>query len=337
MQGAALVDDAGVSMLIDKKPQRIVIQYVAPLASMYTTLNKGSDELVAVPKVAVSASKHGILSKFYPKTLELNTSLDMGADVNVEALLALNPDLVFYRYETAKIREKIQAISDVGIKKIAMDASKHNFHGVKTFKGIMDILGQVLEQKTHADEMVAHAMEVEDFIAKRVENTPKVRALEIISYSAGKMMVGGNKHNPGYFFPATGLENTFTQDVAWADLSLEELYKQDPDIIILTSYALIDPKDFEKPLDGMDFTQLKAVKNKRVYKFPLGLFYYVQAAGEVPLTLKWLAKTAHPELFADLDLAKEMKDFYQRFYSLRIDDADVQKILNPSRESGSWK
>ncbi|HSL62844.1 MAG TPA: hypothetical protein VK885_13735 [Desulfotignum sp.] len=38
--------------------------------------------------------------------------------------------------------------------------------------------------------------------------------------------------------------------------------------------------------------------------------------------------TVYPELFSDIDLKTEIKQFYSRFFNLDLDDAMVKKILN---------
>ena len=98
------------------------------------------------------------------------------------------------------------------------------------------------------------------------------------------------------------------------------------------------PEDLiENKVAGHDWSQIKAVKNKKVYKFPLGMYRWFPPASEVPLVLQWLAKHNQPEIFKDLDMNAETKKFYQKFYQLNIDDEDIRTIYNPSREAGKYR
>lgn len=47
-------------------------------------------------------------------------------------------------------------------------------------------------------------------------------------------------------------------------------------------------------LQGQDWNQLKAVKNKQVYKVPLGIYRWYPPNGDAPLVLKWMAQHNHP-------------------------------------------
>lgn len=44
----------------------------------------------------------------------------------------------------------------------------------------------------------------------------------------------------------------------------------------------------------------------------------------------FLAKTLHPDLFPNLDLTAEVKNFYSKFYSYQLSDAQVNAILSGS-------
>ena len=47
----------------------------------------------------------------------------------------------------------------------------------------------------------------------------------------------------------------------------------------------------------------------------------------------WMAKQVQPELFADIDMDQEIRDYYQRFYSIEVTDEMLEKIYNPSRDA----
>ena len=41
----------------------------------------------------------------------------------------------------------------------------------------------------------------------------------------------------------------------------------------------------------------------------------------------WVAKTVHPELFRDLDLAAAVRDYYSQFYGVLLDARSVENLL----------
>ena len=85
----------------------------------------------------------------------------------------------------------------------------------------------------------------------------------------------------------------------------------------------LSPKDvYDNPL----FADLSAVKNKRVYKMPLGGYRWDPPNQESPLTWLWLSMILHPERF-DWDLPARIDANYKTMYGQGVKDDDVKKIL----------
>ena len=73
---------------------------------------------------------------------------------------------------------------------------------------------------------------------------------------------------------------------------MESIYAWNPDIVLLTNFTPLQPNDLIEGRDaGRDWTSVKAVKDGRVYKMPLGLYRSFTPTADTPLTLLWLAKT----------------------------------------------
>ena len=53
------------------------------------------------------------------------------------------------------------------------------------------------------------------------------------------------------------------------------------------------------------------------------------------MTLLWLAKTAYPELFADIDIIAETKTYYKEVFGLELTDEQAASIFNPAADAGS--
>jgi len=43
--------------------------------------------------------------------------------------------------------------------------------------------------------------------------------------------------------------------------------------------------------------------------------------------MEFVAKTIHPELFQDLDMIKEIKKYYSKFYRYDLTDEEANRIL----------
>lgn len=115
---------------------------------------------------------------------------------------------------------------------------------------------------------------------------------------------------------------------------MEQIYEWDPDIIFITNFSPYLPEDFyNNSIDGHDWSSVSAVKNGKVYKFPLGMYRWFPPSSDAPLALMWLAQKIQPELFADIDMDAEIKSYFEEYYGVTLTDEDVQNIYNPAREA----
>ena len=121
---------------------------------------------------------------------------------------------------------------------------------------------------------------------------------------------------------------------AGAEINMEQVYEWDPDMIFITNFSPYLPEDFySNSIEGHDWSNVKAVKEEKVYKFPLGMYRWFPPASDTPLVLQWLAKTIQPELFSDLDMDTKIREFYKTHYHVDLTDDDLEKIYHPTREA----
>ena len=84
-----------------------------------------------------------------------------------------------------------------------------------------------------------------------------------------------------------------------------------------------------------DWSGIDAVVSRRVYKMPLGMYRSYTPGVDTPVTLLWLAKTAYPELFADIDILTETKHYYREVFGIELTDDQAASIFDPAREAGT--
>ncbi|MGH3778235.1 MAG: hypothetical protein ACRDRR_21270 [Pseudonocardiaceae bacterium] len=99
----------------------------------------------------------------------------------------------------------------------------------------------------------------------------------------------------------------------------------DPDIIVCRD-APTKPEILADPR----WSNVTAVRNQQVFANPTGVYVWSVRSAESALQPLWAAKTFHPDLFPELDMAAEVKNFYSTFYSYDLSDDQVNAILNPT-------
>jgi iron complex transport system substrate-binding protein len=105
---------------------------------------------------------------------------------------------------------------------------------------------------------------------------------------------------------------------------MEQILMWNPEIIIAN-----EAKTTQKILSDPQWAPIKAVQTGRVFTIPVGISRWGHPGGlETPLAILWTAKTAYPDLFTDLDLKTEVRQFYQRFFDLTLDDPTIERVLS---------
>lgn len=107
-------------------------------------------------------------------------------------------------------------------------------------------------------------------------------------------------------------------------ISLEELLQQNPEYIIINGGDVLDYINASTQLHN-----LRAYREDHIYLLPLGVSRWGHPYSiETPLAILWTAKTIYPELFPDVDIEKETRDFYRNFFDYELSDAQLAKILS---------
>ena len=117
---------------------------------------------------------------------------------------------------------------------------------------------------------------------------------------------------------------------------MEQIYAWNPDLIFITNFNTYRPEDlYENTVEGYDWSAVDAVVNKRAYKMPLGMYRSYTPGADTPVTLLWMAQTAYPELFEDIDIIAEAKTYYHDVFGIELTDEQAAAIFAPSLDAGT--
>lgn len=108
-------------------------------------------------------------------------------------------------------------------------------------------------------------------------------------------------------------------------IGIEQLAALRPDVIIVSGAAR---RLLQTQAQPPVWQHLEAVRQGRVVVNPEGVFPWARYGSESLLQLYWAAKTLHPDMFADIDIAEITRDFYQRYFDYTLSHTEVQAILN---------
>lgn len=329
-----VVDHTGTEIEIPEQIDRVVISSILPLPSVYCYFNGSADGLIGIHPSSMAAAENSYLTTVYPEISEADTSFVANGEINIEQLMALKPDVVFYSAANTAEREMYD---NAGIKAIGFSTTMADFNCIETFAGWIDLLGQIYGESDKANEMINYGRNVEASVLEKtrtLNDDEKPRVLILFNYGNGTITASGSKFFGQYWIESAGGINVASELSGQAEINMEQIYEWNPDMIFITNFSAVLPEDlYNNAIDGHDWSQVKAVQDGQVYKFPLGMYRWFPPSSDTPLTLMWLAKTIQPELFADVAMNEEIKNYFWQYYNAKLTDEDVETIYHPAREA----
>lgn len=277
---------------------------------------------------------------FYPNCFNI-TKLS-GNKPTIEEIININPDLVIIHPTTASsgIADQIRG---VGISAINTNLSNYETQ-VKAYKMLGEILGGEYQKKLAkwSEDVIAKKEKLRN-LTKDIPNEKKPVVYYIsgqnenltTTMSSNSIMQDWIETNGGIF--ATSLINFSGSETHGTDITAEEIFNLNPDIIIVGGvyqHVLINQLN---TLDG--WKDLKAVKEGKVYHNPYGCFNWDRFGLESMLQLDYALSFIQPEVAEKNGinheyLVKEVKDFYKYYNGKDMSNAEVENMLNGLTHDG---
>lgn len=245
-----------------------------------------------------------------------------GNTANVEAVLALKPDLIVDVGSTAatfaSLADRVQA--QTGIPYLLLDGSFAQTP--ETYRR----LGELIGEEVRAAELAAYAEATTAEIARKVATVPEAQRPRVYYGRGPKGLETGlagsinteildsvGARNVGAAAGSGGLTN----------VSPEQVLSWNPEVILT-----LDPIFQERAGSDQLWAGVAAVREGRVYRAPALPFGWFDSPPGVNrlIGLRWLAAVLYPALFPE-PLAEITRDFYKRFYHVELEPAQIDALL----------
>lgn len=327
-----IVDHNDNTVVLPADIQRIAVCDILPLPSVLAIFFNSADKIVGMTDTSMSAAANSLLGELYPDILNADTGYIKGTEVNVESLSALAPDVVFYSASSPQLGEQL---TNAGFNAVAISASKWDYDAIETLNQWISLLGQMFPEDDKSELVAARSREVFDLVQERVKDIPdgeRERLFFLFKYSDAAIITSGNHFFGQWWADAVGAVNVGQElevDNA-VETSLEQVYAWDPSLMLITNFTSAQPDDiYNNTIGVFDWSGVKAVQDKKVFKMPLGMYRSYTCGVDTPMTLLWLAQTVYPDLFSDIDLTEEVKAYYLDVFGVALTDAQAQSIFTP--------
>ena len=359
-----ITDHADRQVEVPKDIQRIAVCDIYPLPSVLAVFFDSADKIVGMPMPSMTAAQNGLLGQLYPEILNAETGYIEDVNVNMEELAKLDPDVVFYSASSSELGDQL---ANAGFAAVAISVNKWDYNCIETLNNWIALLSQMFPDSDKAAIVEEKSNAMYDMVQERVKDIPdeeRANAFFLFQYSDTTLLTSGKQFFGQWWADAIGVLFQYSDTTLltsgkqffgqwWADaigaknvatelstdnsvaVNMEQVYAWNPDLIFMTNFNAYYPDDlYNNTVEGYDWSAVKAVQDKRVFKMPLGMYRSYTPGVDCPVTLLWMAKTAYPEKFEDVDVIAEAKTYYKEVFGIDLTDEQAQSIFEPVQSAG---
>lgn len=320
-----VTDAEGNAVTVPSDLQKIAVTPL-PWSSVIYAIDGSSERMVSINPGAMTAYTGQFLESLDENYGKLDTS-SIGSDfsINIEQLVEDGVQAcVIWDYQT----EEAEKLKEVGIAPIMVKNET-----VEQLQDSIRAIGQMLGKEDRAQLFIDLYADTYEKISSYKEKVEQADKPKVLYLRDSELKLQGNDN-----FVKTALEMAGADNVAAdaSDITMEEILKIDPDIILLSNFDSFVPEDlYENRIKGQDWSTVKAVKEKRVYKVPMGIYRWDAPGVETPLMMMWLAQLIQPDIFDDINIEQEVSNFFEKYFDTDLTDADLKQIMKEDENKNS--
>lgn len=333
-----IVDHLGYEVEVPYEIDRIAVGNILPIPSVLTVFFDSAQKLVGISPNSMSAAENGLLGELYPEILNAKTDHMNGTEINLEELMKLEPDIVIY---SASQPEQGEQLRNAGFAAVALSVNKWEYNAIETLNQWILLLSEIFPENDKTEVVANYSREIYEMVQQRVASLPeeqKERVFFLFKYTDTNLQTSGSKFFGQFWAEAIGAVNV-AEEIQMdnqVDANMEQIYAWNPSTIFITNFTEAQPEDlYTNAIGNYDWSAVDAVKNQKVYKMPLGMYRSYTPGADTPVTLLWFAKTTYPELFEDIDIVQEARDYYREVFGVELSDAQAASIFAPDAEAGA--
>jgi iron complex transport system substrate-binding protein len=313
-----VTDGAGRVVTLPRNVTRIADPWHANNALV--VMLGGGDKLVAT---TAQAQRQPWLERLYPRINQVPAAFNIAGEVNLETLIGARPQVILMAYD-GREPKWAGTVDAYHIPYVLMPNTS-----LKGLETTARITGQVLGERESriAEEYIRYF----DANIRRIEavtgglsdaERPKV----LHTSSAGILTIDGRQTVIDDWIRVAGGINAADVVGNGRPVTMEQIAAWNPDVIIVGSAP--NGRNRQAILDDPRWRDIEAVKTGKVFVNPSGAYLWDRHSAEAALQVLWAAKTLHPDRFADLDIEKETKAFYAKYFHYTLTDSEFRSIID---------
>ena len=301
VEAVTVTDQGGRTVVIPQPVERIVSGfYISTTACIALGI---ADRLVGIE---ARAEARPIYALSMPELLDL-PNVGTARDFNLEACIALNPDLVIL---PLRLRDAADILAGLGIPVILINPENAEY-----LKEMLTLIAAATGAFERADALLLYIYEAAkefDLLTADITERPIVYMAGVSSYLST---------SPDDMFQASlirlagGINALNIPGQSRVEISYEQLLAMDPDFIIIPPEAAYGRDDI---FANAQLQHLSAVINNRVYQMPYDFEAWDSPIPSFTLGVRWLLYILHDGIFSYEDFRIAVAGFYSEFYGIDV-------------------
>lgn len=313
-----VIDSVDRQVVLPKEINRVGVTFAAT-GHMIAILGEG-DKIVTVNN---GLKRDKLLIELVPRVLEV-PGVKQGGKINFEELARMKPEVVLIDLGTYSDDGQVKKLEQLDIPFLVV-----NYDTIEEQMKAIEMMGIVVGAEETAKKYLDYYNETLVFLAERVGNLPddeKRRVYHAVNEATRTSVPGTTSYE---FLEHVGAINV-AADVDMKNVennhyvSLEQILEWNPEVILVNEDGVE-----EYILMKEQWKNIDAVINEEVYLLPNGLTRWGHPNSvESPIALLYIAKLLYEDAFQDVDIEKEIYDFYHTYFSAELTDEQISEIIS---------
>ena len=301
-------DHLGREIEIDKPVETIVSGYYITTSLLIALGLK--DNIVGLES---KPEMRPIYSLAAPELLDL-PSVGTLKEFNIEATVALNPDLIIV---SSRLKDSVETMEKLGFKVIAVNPEDEQL-----LNETILMVGKATNRTEVAEKLIEYNNNKANMIKDLVKD--KERKDVYLGGNSNFLLTASSKMYQNSLIELAGGRNVAEDidDTYWAEISYEQLIIYNPDIIVGVPSTTYTKEDV---LTDSRLVSLDAVKNKDVYFMPANLENWDSPIPSGILGSLWMTSVLHEDVYSFDEFKEDAFEFYKEFYNIEIDKDELSK------------
>lgn len=309
-----ITDIGGTQVQLPHEVKRIADLW--PANNQVVLMLGGADKLVATTQYVQTLPW---FSHIYPGIKDIAAPDRYGFDLQLEELQKVKPEVII-----VNSKKQAEQVRQGGFTAVQME-----FTDYKGLREVVTMTADILGDKepSIAKDYIAYLDKNIGIAENKTKALTDAERPTVMHIASGEnlLKVDGTKTIIDEWIRYAGGKNAIEQKGRGLTLTIEEIIKANPDIIIVgdvNSKAAI-----EKLMNDPQWSSIKAVQTGRIYSNPVGTFKWDRYSAESALQILWAGQIIQPQLFSDVNLVKETQEFYKTFLHYDLSDVEAQRII----------